>query len=285
MSLYYKDAFPKLDDIVFVSLETITEESNVIVRLLEYNLEGMIQHTEVAKYVTKPNKLFKKGKTYACVVLGVDEKKKHIDLSYRKISDKNREIYDHQYVYIKKFHELETIIDPSFRKTVLEIFDVHKLINTDFEKLYNSLLESPNKFLDFIQESQDSKNSMLELIKTKTKSTNMILEYNFDMLIIEDNAIQKLKDILDIKIHDSIKNSKNTTWSCDIITPPKYKITVTCENYEHGKLLIKKIIEEIKNNSLKVLNNKNNMITHTLMSELNLDSDIKIIKEKTYTLI
>jgi translation initiation factor 2 subunit 1 len=83
---YYRNEFPKVDDIVAV-VTTEIKELGAYVRLLEYDeVEGFIMNSQVSNARVKTiSKLLKLGKQEFMEVLRVDEEKRCIDLSKKSI--------------------------------------------------------------------------------------------------------------------------------------------------------------------------------------------------------
>ena len=86
---FYRDKYPKADDIVMGNIKFTDAQAEVTeVTLLEYdNKQGMLLHTELSRRRVRSVKRFiKVNHNEVVAVLRVDEKKGYIDLSKKKVS-------------------------------------------------------------------------------------------------------------------------------------------------------------------------------------------------------
>lgn len=103
----YKDAFPKVDDLVVVSVKSI-DEMGAYVKLLEYNnVEGMILMTELSRRrIRSINKLLRVGKQEVVAVLRVDAERGYIDLSKKAVSEDDVPKMEERYTKAKEVHSI-----------------------------------------------------------------------------------------------------------------------------------------------------------------------------------
>ena len=95
MVYLYKEILPKVDDIVNVKIDKITE-LGIEVSLNEYNgIMGYISYSEVSRQKKyNINKILKVGQNINLIVIAVNCDKNHIDLSKRTINEEESKLFD-----------------------------------------------------------------------------------------------------------------------------------------------------------------------------------------------
>jgi translation initiation factor 2 alpha subunit (eIF-2alpha) len=154
MVYLYKEILPKVDDIVNVKIDKITE-LGIEVSLNEYNgIMGYISYSEVSRQKKyNINKILKVGQNINLIVIAVDFDKNHIDLSKRTINEEESKMFDlklriymslynlWKFIY-RRYYNVKTVNNDIFRiflkKTLwfLQSLDNYKINN---ELLYADL--------------------------------------------------------------------------------------------------------------------------------------------------
>lgn len=282
---FYREQFPKNSDVVSVKLKEVTKEGNVYVELVEYeNINGMILPNEISKWYVNPSKIFKSGKTYPCIVLGVDEKKKHIDLSYKKLSDELKQKHEKNFMYMDKIYNLgcdmlETYQEHShevdlmsakiivFENTIWEIFNKTQAKELKYEHVYHNLLEKPCE-LFLANKSLDENFVIMSLndFTQRIKSSDIVVSTEFMLTVISENAIDKIKKILSNDLN--IEKVK-----IEAISSPRYKLTVSGTTLENATNVLNKCLGIITRNA-----DAND-------GDLTWDKNVVVVKDKTYTIV
>jgi len=104
---FYKEEYPKNDEVVVAKVREIGE-MGAYAKLLEYNgREGMILMSELSRRrIRSVNKLVRIGKDEYVVVLRADQEKGYIDLSKRRATPEDKEIADNRYQKQKTVHSI-----------------------------------------------------------------------------------------------------------------------------------------------------------------------------------
>jgi translation initiation factor 2 alpha subunit (eIF-2alpha) len=280
---YYSNEYPKLNDLVTVTVSEVTD-NGVYVKLTEYDgAGGYILPTEIAKYKVNVNKMFLPDKNYTCVVLSIDEKKQYINLSYKRVLAEDKTKHELNFPFkqkivqfgnelIKLFPDLNDEI--AFKNTIWKLFDNITEINSTAEteaniteeKYYRSLLENPQKIFEFNEEVlAEVIESYLANIKSRINVSNIIMAKEIKLIIIENDAVYRLKEILD-------SNNFNDNVKIEYVSSPKYKIIVDATDENNANDVINSVIEKIKEKASKYY------------YKITIPTENVIVKQKNYAL-
>ena len=241
--LYYGKKTPNINDIVFVYISEFSK-GGTYCKLIEYgDIEGFILNTELDRKVYDPKKIFSFGETYPMFVLAVTSK--GIDLSYKKVIIDDRQKLLEKFGTIKKICHL--VIEYSYLTKipvdVVSELTIWKLFGNDYlsdpKLLYNSILKDITKFTYCISETYPEETKLfIENITSRITMTNMIVHQNFDLMICDEDAISKLKQVL---IYDGDTNTQ-----VKYISSPRYQISVTGDSESTCEDKINKCLDFMK---------------------------------------
>jgi len=228
---YYSNKLPKINDIVFVTIKSFTD-NGAYCNLLEYNnLEGLILNSELDKWVKSANKQFEFHKVYPLLVLAISGDK--VDLSIKKVKKEDRNKYLEQFGYIDKIKQL---VKECVFVTKLDEETVCKLTMWKFFKnnhletaknIYNDIIKNPIMFMFHTNGlHHDQFMEFVENMRTRIDTKDVIIGQDFELIICDENAIEKLKEILSY-------TKPNT--EIRYIASPKYQFVVSgtkdfCDN-------------------------------------------------------
>src|SRR5437870_5042472 len=103
---YYNKEFPLERDVLIVRITEILD-GGARAESLEYpNLHIYILPTEIAKYKTNLHKLFSPTKLYPVYIMNIYPQKNIADVSYKKITEEDREKYCERFSVYQKIYEL-----------------------------------------------------------------------------------------------------------------------------------------------------------------------------------
>lgn len=254
---FYNRHFPVINDIVFVKYisSSIENGAGVYVSLIEYNnLNGFILGSEITKYKSKPEKIFKKNKIYPCYVTEIDNNV--VNLSYLRVKQKLHEFLEQKFIYIQKlvliFENLNklSLIDSNIliSNTLYLLFDHTILSNDDFdiEKLYYNILYDPLLFFPNSIIHLDILSLYLSHMKNNIVSSYVELYLDFSLTIFEPNAPSLLINVCSFNIQTS-----NVIITYII---PKYRINIKSDSNINAISLLNTTILQIQNN-LKNIHN------------------------------
>ncbi len=190
--MYYNipDNLPPMDSICFVELADYNmkpTDLGVYVKIIDYDSrEAFIPLTEISKWKTNLQKIFKHGKIYPCSVFSYDTN--IINLSFMKIKEEKREPLLEQFMFAQKIVEIQTFLEEMGFKTD-SLLDPSMYDDLSVKDLYNNILLNPNKYFG---------EKEAELIKTKIKIDFCESYKEFKLIICQEDGLNKLKQSLQL---------------------------------------------------------------------------------------
>ena len=262
---FYKSKLPKKGD--YVKVRIIHEDpagTGYEARLLEYNDHPgymPMSHISRKRWVRSKKQLADVNKEMFLQVIEVDTIKGYIDLSKKHIVPEREKIAEKNYGHITRFTELGFSIfvcflsylenkgtrydfdqtkEKVFNETIWFLYDQFAEIN--YEELYQDLLENFDRiWIEYFNgEAFDSEFKEICLHMLKQRMTHAPNDYvlDFNLFCFEDNALECIKNIL------NIETDSNT--SVMITSPPKYKILTTHVSETHAYEILNKIKDKIE---------------------------------------
>lgn len=286
---FYKKTFPDADDIVMAKIINENEYGYNCL-LLEYdNLEGFLSSSELVKGKYVKKHLLKEGETLSLVVLKTDENKKIVELSKKRVKDNDKEtmtikyktcsninrLVNECYVMYLKYCDISKsdiihTIEELMNDTVWKFYEEEEGEDASNDKLnydtiYKNILANPSLLFPHELFEDDFVDKAKHNIQKRIIKNNMTTETDLSLLLMEENAVSKLKSILDTSAINYDGYKINVT----IISPPHYKIRI------EGQCPIKgsEILNEIKNSMVQ----KASQFQSTLQFE-----KTKMVSESSY---
>jgi translation initiation factor 2 subunit 1 len=222
------DKFPEVEELVLCTVDQIMG-TTVFVKLDNYGKTGVIATSEIAPgRIRNLRDYVVPNKKIVCKVLRIDKEKGHIDLSLRRVSQKDkREI-------IEKFNKeraANTILNLASKKV--------EEISEKIKKKYNSLFE----FLEKARENEsiiseffnkEDSEKISSLIKERIKAKKIEVKKKISVSTIAPNGINIIKGALDRKDVTII-----------YLGAPFYMVSVEASDYKLANKKLEKALQEI----------------------------------------
>lgn len=229
-----KKGFPEEGELVLATVTKILPNS-VFANLDEYeNKDGMIHISEVSPGRIRTLRDFvREGKKIVCKVIKVDKEKGYIDLSIRRVTQ------------LARINKLNEIKQEQKAEKILE--DIAKKLKQDLNKIYSDLaivveeygsigrffqaLAFDDKIIEKFNLDKNLKNLILEIVKEKIKPRKVKITGHLVLKTTAENGIDVIKEIL-------TKIEKNDV-AINYIGAPRYRVTVTADDYKIAENLLK----------------------------------------------
>ncbi len=237
--LLFKKGFPQDEELVLCTVTSVQIHS-VFVTLDEYgNRTGMIHISEVAPGRIKNMRDFvQEGKKVICKVLNINQEKGHIDLSLRRVNEKQKQQKNNE---IKQEQFAETIITHFTKQTGKDMKELYKLISEKSAQKYPTIyslfevVSFNNASLSDIGISKEISEPLNEFIRQRIKPPEVELEGQFTLSSYASNGVDLIKEAFS-KI-STAKNKTRISYSGGGI----YRVIVKSEDYKSAEKNLQKI--------------------------------------------
>lgn len=242
--MLHRTDFPEVGELVVCSVQKV-KNFGAFVTLDEYSgREGFIHVRDVAtgwvKYIRDH---VREGQKIVCRVLGVDSEKGHIDLSLKQVNDHQRREKVQEWKNEKKADKLLEMAGKKLEKSLEQAYDEvgNKLIE-EFGSLYSALEETaanPSTLKDLgVDKKWSAAISALanESIQLPSVSIDGVLEISSP----SPDGVDMIRDSLKEGI-DGVEEGVSVHY----LGAPRYRITVTAEDYKTAEEELKAVVDKV----------------------------------------
>ena len=247
MSITETKKLPELGEIVIVTVKEVTGHG-AYVTLDEYNnLTAFLHISEIATGWIRNIERYVKLKQKAVLkVIRVNQARSEVDLSLKQVTGEEKKS---KIIEVKKDEKGSAFMDIIKSKlnydenTIKEIED--KLLQK-YDFIYDAFEAVAIKGPEILS-SLELKPEIIEAIEHESKKIqipHIEVRAVLEIVVKKGNGIDIIKNIL-----TSVEGSKNNAKIfITYIGAPKYRLTVTAENFKVAEKVLNQVIEKIKNN-------------------------------------
>ncbi|MFB1006521.1 MAG: S1 RNA-binding domain-containing protein [Nitrosopumilus sp.] len=227
-----------------IILATVTKvmDHGAYVTLDEYDdIQGFLHISEIAPgWIRSVSRFVKDGEKKVLLVKKV--KSKDIDLSLKQVSKDQKK---QKLKEVKKYEKGKTLLENLQEKINLTDEEIEKLedkMYTQFDSVYDGFMEIARNGISIITDLKLTKKitTAIEEICSKIKLPSVEIRGIMEITNNKSNGVEIIKKTL----LDIIK--KDSTMDITYLGAPKYRISITSENFKAAEKSLKPIIEEIK---------------------------------------
>ena len=229
-----------------IILATVTKvmDHGAYVTLDEYDdIQGFLHISEIAPgWIRSVSRFVKDGEKKVLLVKKV--KSNDIDLSLKQVSKDQKK---QKLKEVKKYEKGKTLLENLQEKTKLTDEEIEKIedkMYTQFDSVYDGFMEIARNGISIITDLKFTKKitTALEEICSKIKLPSVEIRGIMEITNNKSNGVEIIKKTL----LDIIK--KDSTMDITYLGAPKYRISITSENFKSAEKSLKPIIEEIQKN-------------------------------------
>ena len=229
-----------------IILATVTKvmDHGAYVTLDEYDdIQGFLHISEIAPgWIRSVNRFVKDGEKKVLLVKKV--KSNDIDLSLKQVSKDQKK---QKLKEVKKYEKGKTLLENLQEKVNLTDEEVEKLEDkfyTKFDSVYDGFMEIARNGISILADLKLTKKitTSIEEICSKIKLPSVEIRGIMEITSNKSNGVEIIKKTL----LDVIK--KDSTMDITYLGAPKYRISITSEDFKSAEKSLKPIIEEIQTN-------------------------------------
>ncbi len=229
-----------------IILATVTKvmDHGAYVTLDEYDdIQGFLHISEIAPgWIRSVNRFVKDGEKKVLLVKKV--KSNDIDLSLKQVSKDQKK---QKLKEVKKYEKGKTLLENLQEKINLTDEEVEKLedkLYTKFDSVYDGFMAIARNGISIVTDLKLTKKitTAIEEICSKIKLPSVEIRGIMEITSDKSNGVEIIKKTL----LDVIK--KDSTMDITYLGAPKYRISITSEDFKSAEKSLKPIIEEIQTN-------------------------------------
>ena len=229
-----------------IILATVTKvmDHGAYVTLDEYeDIQGFLHISEIAPgWIRSVNRFVKDGEKKVLLVKKV--KAGDIDLSLKQVSKDQKK---QKLKEVKKYEKGKTLLQNVQDKAKLSDEEIEKIedkIYTKFDSVYDAFMEIARNGIVTVKELKLAKKTTtaIEEICSKIKLPSVEIRGIMEITNTKSDGVEIIKKTL----LDVIK--KDSTLDITYLGAPKYRISITAEDFKSAEKSLKPIIQEIQTN-------------------------------------
>ncbi len=235
---------PEQSEIVLATVTKVMDHG-AYVTLDEYDdIQGFLHISEIAPgWIRSVNRFVRDGEKKVLLVKKVNSQRGDIDLSLKQVSKDQKK---QKLKEVKKFEKGKTILKNVQDKAKLSDDEIEKLedsIYSKFDSVYDAFISIGRNGIDSVKELKLAKKTsiIIEEICSKIKLPSVEIRGIMEITNNKSDGVEIIKKAL----LDAMK--KDTTVDITYLGAPKYRLSITSEDFKSAEKLLKPIIEEIEN--------------------------------------
>ena len=229
--------FPEEGELVLCTVTQIMG-TTVFVKIEEYELMGTIATFEIASgRIRNIRDYVVPNKKIVCKVLRINRERENIDLSLRRVSQKDQKEILQKYNKEKASAAiLEMVVKDRKDEIISNVKKEYRFLS-DF---IDDLPSTPEIFEKF--GIQQYKEKLLDIIKEKMKTKKIMLKTKISVSSLASDGVKSIKEIL---------NLKEPGVEITYISAPLYSITVESSGYKDANKKMNELIQKISDAAKK----------------------------------
>ena len=244
---YKKKGLPEDSELVICTVKKVLPHA-VFVSIEEYeNLEGMIHMSEVSPgRIRNIRDFVVEGKKLVCKVLRVNDQKRHVDLSLRRVPISQRNAKNESY---KQEEKSEKILESVGKNLKVSLKDLYEKIGYKMIENYGSLTKP---FMSIVKDELDIsklnipekyKEELVKIIKEKIKVQEVTISGTLTLKSENGNGVNEIKNALLDSKRFAEKNKYKIKFR--YVGAPNYKLEVTSSDFKTAEKIIKEISDNV----------------------------------------
>ena len=234
---------PEQGEIVLATVSKVMDHG-AYVTLDEYDdVQGFLHISEIAPgWIRSVNKFVKDGEKKVLLVKKVNPDRGDIDLSLKQVSNDQKK---QKLKEVKKFEKGKTLLQNLKEKAKLNDSDIEKLedrLYSNYDSVYDAFIEIGRNGIDSLKDLKIPKktSTAIEEICSKIKLPSVEIRGIMEITNSKSDGVEIIKKTL----LDATK--KDSTIDITYLGAPKYRLSITSEDFKSAEKSLKPVIAEIQ---------------------------------------
>jgi len=236
---------PEIGEIVIATVTKVSDHG-AYVTLDEYNnTQGFLHISEIAPgWVRNVGRFVKEGEKKVLLVKKVRSARNEIDLSLKQISKDQKK---KKLLEVKRYEKGKTIIQnvkETGKISDKDIEDLEESIFSKYDSIYDAFLDVARKGIDVLIDLKLAKKTIaaIEDVSSKIRLPSVEIRGILEITNTKPDGVEIIKKILG----NATKKDDSTKVEITYVGAPKYRISVSSEDFKSAEKTLKPIIEDIQ---------------------------------------
>jgi translation initiation factor 2 subunit 1 len=237
---------PEQGEIVVATVTKVMDHG-AYVTLDEYNkIQGFLHISEIAPgWIRSIGRFVKEGEKKVLLVKRVHPERSDIDLSLKQVSTDQKK---KKLLEVKRFEKGTTLIDSIKEKIKLSDKDVEKLedsLYSKYDSIYDAFLDVARNGTSILDNLKLSKKVLeaIDYVSSKIRLPSVEIRGILELTSNKSDGVEIIKNTL----LDVIKKGKDSSIEITYLGAPKYRLSVTAQDFKSAEKTMKPILEQIQN--------------------------------------
>jgi len=243
---FKKAEWPEPGELVLTSVQRITDYG-AYVALDEYGKEGLLHISEVSSgWVRNIRDFVREGQKVVLKVLRVNTEKRHVDLSLRRVSKRERREKIFSWKRERKAESLLRSVSEKLNMPTEEVYaKTGTLIEEKFGGLYEGLERTAREGPDPLIEAgipKELATTIAEVVKGKIKLPLVKIKGTLELRCMKPNGVVHIREAL--MNAQKVEKPEGTKIHVYVVAAPKYAIEVQAKDYKEAESILQKVSEK-----------------------------------------
>lgn len=247
-----KRELPELNELVIATAKKVLDHGAYFL-LDEYNNhEAYMPIGEVSSTrAFDINEVIKEGKKYVCKVIRVDELKKQIDISLKRVSEQERK---DKLIQWKRFQRGNKLVEIVAEKTKLsrdKIKEELYKVSEDLLSVFEKVAEEGDKAISNLNFPEEIKKAIADVAKEHIKIQYAEASAEFSLFTTKTNGISFIKNSINEALNAALSNNKVISYKIYTLGSPRYKFDIKAPDYEIAERVMETFEDTLRKASMK----------------------------------
>jgi len=241
-----KPEWPENGDLVIATIQQVTD-FGAYAKLDEYDKQGLLHISEISSsWIRNIRDFVREGQKVVLKVLRVDMEKRHIDLSLRRVTKREK---IEKMMFYKKDRKAETLLRDIAEKTGLSLAEVIEKVGAPVEKEYGlyegfeKAVKEGVEFLTKIGVPGDLAQTFVEVSQERIKLPMVKVKGTLELSCMKPDGVKIIKEAF--LSTEKAEKTLEAKFRFYVIAAPKYAVEVMAENYKSAEDVLQKLADNI----------------------------------------
>ena len=245
MSSSIGEMWPETGELVVASVKRITNYG-VYATLDEYGKEGFLHISEISTgWVRNIRDFIREGEKVVLRVLRVDPERKHIDLSLRRVTRRERR---ERILLWKRGKKAESLLRSAAQRLGISADEIYEKTRVPLEEafgeVYEGLERAAREGVEVLLEKgipKEIAETLTAIAKEKIKIPAVKVKGHLKISSTKPDGVLRVREAL-LKAK-GVRIPPGTDIKISVVSPPKYRIEVKASDYKEANDIMKKATE------------------------------------------